>query len=59
MTAKIDALAREPSVPPEDLLAAREDVVAYARVLLQADRECLRLAQWLETVTGGPLAPAP
>lgn len=59
MTAKIDALAREPSVPPEDLLAAREDVVAYARVLLQADRECLRLAQWLETVTGGPLATEP
>lgn len=59
MAAKIAALARETSVPPEDLLAAREDVVAYTRVLLQADRECLRLAQWLETVAGGPLAPAP
>ena len=35
------------------------DDVDEQRLLLQADRECLRLAQWLETVTGGPLATEP
>ena len=55
MDAKIDALAQEPTVPPEDLLEAREAVADYARILLRADRECRRLAQELETVTGGPL----
>ena len=59
MTAKIDALAQEPTVKQEDLLAAREEVADYGRILLRADRECRRLALELESVVGGPLAPAP
>jgi outer membrane protein TolC len=55
MVSKIDALSQEPTVKQEDLLAAREEVVAYGRILLRADGERRRLAQELETVTGGPL----
>ena len=59
MTAKIDALAQESAVKQEDLLAAREEIADYGRILLRADLECRRLALELESVVGGPLAPAP
>ena len=57
MAAKIDALAEEPSVPPEDILAAREEFVRYARIRMRAEHECHRLAQELEALAGGPLVP--
>jgi outer membrane protein TolC len=59
MNAKIDELAQAPSIKQEDLLATREDVAAYARILLRADRECRRRGQALESAVGGPLAPPP
>ncbi len=57
MEAKIDALAEEPSVPPEDILAAREEAARYGRIRMRAEHECRRLAQELEALAGGPLAP--
>lgn len=57
MEAKIDALAQEPSVSLEDILAAREEVARYARIRMRADQECRRLAQELEALAGGPLEP--
>ena len=58
LTARIDALANEATVRREDVLAAREEVLGYMRVCIRAERECLRLTQYLETVSGGSLAPA-
>jgi outer membrane protein TolC len=57
MTARLDALAREPTVQPHEVLEAREELLAYQRVCLKAERECLFMAQCLETVSGGALAP--
>jgi len=59
MSARIAALAQEPTVGREDVLQAREELVAYRRACLKAEREWLRLAQYLETVSGGSLAEAP
>ena len=58
MTARIDALSNEATVRREDVLAAREELIAYGRGCLKAERECLRMTQYLETVSGGSLAPA-
>lgn len=59
ITARIDALAREPAVRREDVLAAREELVEYERVCMKVERECLRLTQYLETVSGGSLTASP
>lgn len=59
ITARIDALASEPTVRPEDVLAAREELVEYERVCMKVERECQRLTQYLETVSGGSLAGTP
>ncbi len=56
MTARINALAREPAIKREDVLAAHEELIAYRRVCLRAEREWLLMTQYLETVSGGPLA---
>ena len=56
MTARIDALAHEPTIKREDVLAAREELIAYRRVCLKAEREWLLMTQYLETVSGGSLA---
>jgi len=37
-------------------LAAHEELIAYRRVCLRAEREWLLMTQYLETVSGGPLA---
>ena len=58
MTARIDALADEATVRREDVFAAREELIGYMRVCMKAERECLRLTQYLETVSGGSLASA-
>lgn len=58
MTAQVDALANESTVRREDVLAAREELVGYVRVCMKVEREYLRLTDYLETVSGGPLAPA-
>jgi outer membrane protein TolC len=55
LTARIDALAGEPTVPREEVLAAREELLELRRTCMKAERERLRLAQYLETVSGGPL----
>jgi outer membrane protein TolC len=55
MTARIDALEQEPAVKREDVLMAREELIAYRRIGLKAERECLRMEQYLETVSGGSL----
>ena len=57
MNAQIDGLAKEPTVRRDDVLAAREELAAYQKVCLKAERECLRMEQYLETVSGGTLAP--
>lgn len=57
MSARIDALEKEPAVKREEVLAAREELVAYRRMCLQAERESLVMAQYLETVCGGSLGP--
>jgi len=57
-TARIDALANEQAVRREDVLAAREELVGFLRVCMRAEHECLRLTQYLETVSGGSLVPA-
>lgn len=53
--ARIDALAQEPAVKREEVLEAREGLLAYQRVCLKAERESLFMAQCLETVSGGAL----
>ena len=58
MSARIDKLANEPTVKREDVSKAREELLGYIRVCLRAEREFLRLTQYLETVSGGSLAPA-
>lgn len=55
LTRRIDALANEPAVKREDVLAAREELTAYQRISMKAERECLRLELYLETVSGGTL----
>ena len=55
MTSRIDTLANEATVRREDVLAAREELIAYQRICMKAERECLRLEQYLETVSGGSL----
>ena len=55
MTARLDALALEPSVQRDEVLEAREELLSYQRVCLKAERECLFMAQCLETVSGGAL----
>ena len=57
-TARIDALANEQAVRREDVLAAREELIGFLRVCMRAEHECLRLTQYLETVSGGSLVPA-
>jgi outer membrane protein TolC len=59
MTERIDALASEPTVRREDVLAAREELLGYVRVCMKVEREHLRLAQYLETVSGGSLMTLP
>ena len=54
MTERIDALAQEP-IRQDEVLEAREELLAYQRVCLKAERECLFMAQCLETVSGGAL----
>lgn len=56
MTKQIDALAKEATVKYEEVLSAREELVAYRRFCMKAEREYLRMAQFLETVSGGSLA---
>jgi outer membrane protein TolC len=55
MTEKIDTLAQESAVKREDVLETREELLAYQRVCLKAERESLFMAQCLETVSGGSL----
>ena len=55
MESKLEALADEPAVGQDDLLATREAVAAYGLATFRAERECRRLALWLETASGGPL----
>lgn len=55
MTARLDALAQEPTVKRDEMLEAREELLSYQRVCLKAERECLFMAQCLETVSGGAL----
>jgi outer membrane protein TolC len=55
MAVRIDALANEATVKREDVLAAREELTAYQRICMKAERECLRMEQYLETVSGGSL----
>ena len=57
MAAKIEALAQEAAVSPDELRQTRESVLEYSRVQLRAECECLRLGQYLETLAGGPLEP--
>ena len=57
MTAKIEALAQEAAVSPDELRQTRESVLEYSRVQLRAECECLRLGQYLEALAGGPLEP--
>lgn len=59
MTARIDALAAEPTVRSEEVLAAREELLEYVRVCMKAEQEGQRLTQYLETVSGGPLTAEP
>ena len=54
MAERIDALAQEP-IRQDEVLEAREELLAYQRVCLKAERECLFMAQCLETVSGGAL----
>jgi outer membrane protein TolC len=58
MTARIDALANEPTVRREDVLEAREELIEYVRVCMKVERECLRQTHYLETVSGGSLPAA-
>jgi outer membrane protein TolC len=55
MAGRIDALANEATVKREDVLAAREELAAYQRICMRAECECLRMEQYLETVSGGAL----
>lgn len=59
MSAQIDALASEPTVRREDVIAIREELVAYQRASMKAEYDYLRLTQELESVCGGSLANAP
>ncbi len=56
VTKQIDALAKESTVKYEEVLSAREELLAYRRFCLKAEREYLRMVQFLETVSGGSLA---
>jgi len=56
MAKQIETLAKESTVKHEEVLAAQEELVAYRRFCMKADREYLRMVQFLETVSGGSLA---
>ncbi len=58
-SARIDALADEPTVKREEVFAAREELIDYLRTCLKAEAEFQRLTQYLETVSGGPLIVEP
>lgn len=59
MTAQSNALANEAAVLRGDVLAVREEVLDYSRTVLHAEHEFLKMAQYLETVSGGSLATVP
>jgi outer membrane protein TolC len=59
LRARLDILAQEPAVQRGDVLEMREELLAYRRVCLKAERECLFIEQCLETVSGGPLTGTP
>nr|MBP7637474.1 hypothetical protein [Kiritimatiellia bacterium] len=59
MHARIDALAQEPTIKREEVLAAHEELLAFRRVCLKAQREYLFMEQCLETVSGGALPEEP
>lgn len=58
ISAQLDAVANETTVRREDVWEAREELLGYRRVCMKAEHEYLRLTQYLETVSGGSLAPA-
>ncbi|HRR32599.1 MAG TPA: TolC family protein [Kiritimatiellia bacterium] len=55
MHTRIESLAQEPTIKREEVLAAHEELLAFRRVCLKAERECLFMQQCLETVSGGAL----
>lgn len=55
MHARIEGLAQEPTIKREEVLAAHEELLAFRRVCLKAQREYLFMEQCLETVSGGAL----
>lgn len=59
LTAQIEALANEAAIPRAEVLGAREEVLDYTRTTLRAEREFLRMEQYLETVSGGSLTSSP
>jgi multidrug efflux system outer membrane protein len=59
LSTRIDVLESEATVPREDVLEARQEWIGYLRVCMKVERECMRLAQVLETVSGGSLTVKP
>jgi len=55
MYARVESLAKEPTIKREEVLAVHEELLAFQRVCLKAERECLFIEQCLETVSGGAL----
>jgi hypothetical protein len=55
MYARVESLAKEPTIKREEVLAVHEELLAFQRVCLEAERECLFIEQCLETVSGGAL----
>ncbi len=55
MQARLDGLADEPAVRPEELIEAREAMAAYLRIGLRAERRVRRLAHRLEALVGRSL----
>ncbi len=55
MYARVESLAREPTIKREEVLATHEELLAFQRTCLKAERECLFIEQCLETVSGGAL----
>ena len=53
--AQLDELLPLEAVKPEEVLELREGLLAYARVNLQAEKECLLIKQLLEDSSGGDL----
>lgn len=56
IAARLDTLSGEKAIQPGEILSAREDLLAYQQTCLKAEGEFLRLAQYLEAVSGGPLS---